>query len=459
MPAPGRAAGDAPGSRDEGGDRDQLPGPLAGALVMLAGVAGLAGARGGAVGSGVMCLVRVLGAVADGRDRRGIRHSLASILAMAVAAVACGEKSVTAIAQWARSAESDQELPGAPGARRHPVTGRFHAPHKDTFDRAFAAAGAQSLDDVSGAWMLRQLSVIGRRPPETAGQDREHEDREPEDREPRLRPAFAVDGKAVTGTIGPDGKMVHLLSAFEHQHGVTIAQRQISEKSNEIPAFAPLLAGLDLRGWVATMDALHTRRAHAEFLRAAGIESIMIAKQNQPGLFSALDAIDWPHVPLAFRTDERGRGRHEIRDIYLAPAPPGLPFPYVSQAILIERYATRPVRGNGLTSYVKTAVAELGITTLTAENSTAAHIAAHIRGHWGIENRSHHSRDTTYGEDASRVRTASKPRVMATIRNIAMAMIRLAGYPLIAPANRALRYDFSQLTRVLSLDIQPVSTS
>ncbi len=66
-------------------------------------------------------------------------------------------------------------------------------------------------------------------------------------------------------------------------------------------------------------------------------------------------------------------------------------------------------------------------------------------------------RDTTYGEDASRVRTASKPRVMATIRNIAMAMIRLAGYPLIAPANRTLRYDFGQLARVLSLDIHPAT--
>jgi hypothetical protein len=223
----------------EGGD-----GGLIGVLVAL-----------GRLEAGQQCgpgrLLGMLGQVGDLRDARGVRHSMASILAMAVAAVACGERSVAAIAQWARLAEGDQELLAALGARRHPVTGRYCAPHADTFDRAFAAVDARSLDDVSGAWMLEQLSAAGHGPPPdfscshpVAG--------------PPMRPGFAVDGKAVRGTIGEDGEMVHLLSAFAHQAVVTLAQRQVDRKSNEITGFAPLIGGLDLRGWVAAMDALHT---------------------------------------------------------------------------------------------------------------------------------------------------------------------------------------------------------
>ncbi|CCH72670.1 hypothetical protein BN11_1880004 [Nostocoides australiense Ben110] len=48
----------------------------------------------------------------------------------------------------------------------------------------------------------------------------------------------------------------------------------------------------------------------------------------------------------------------------------------------------------------------------------------HIRGHWTIENRVHHVRDVTFDEDRSQVRTATLPRIMATLRNLAIGLIR-----------------------------------
>jgi hypothetical protein len=39
---------------------------------------------------------------------------------------------------------------------------------------------------------------------------------------------------------------------------------------------------------------------------------------------------------------------------------------------------------------------------------------------------------------------------MATIRNIAISLIRLAGYSAIAETNRALRYGFDRLRAVLN---------
>ena len=53
-----------------------------------------------------------------------------------------------------------------------------------------------------------------------------------------------------------------------------------------------------------------------------------------------------------------------------------------------------------------------------------------------IEDRLRWVRDPDYGEDRSQVRTASAPRVMATLRNLAITVLRLAGYARMAAALR-----------------------
>ena len=47
------------------------------------------------------------------------------------------------------------------------------------------------------------------------------------------------------------------------------------------------------------------------------------------------------------------------------------------------------------------------------------------RGHWEIENRVHWVRDVNFDEDRSQVRTGAGPRVMATLRNLAISLLRL----------------------------------
>jgi hypothetical protein len=63
-------------------------------------------------------------------------------------------------------------------------------------------------------------------------------------------------------------------------------------------------------------------------------------------------------------------------------------------------------------------------------------LAAWIRGHWQIENGLHWVRDVTYAEDMSQVRTGAGPQVMATLRNLAISLHRLAGATDIAAALR-----------------------
>lgn len=49
-------------------------------------------------------LLERLATIPDPRDRRGRRHTLASVLAVSAAAVLAGARSVTAIAEWAADA-------------------------------------------------------------------------------------------------------------------------------------------------------------------------------------------------------------------------------------------------------------------------------------------------------------------------------------------------------------------
>jgi predicted transposase YbfD/YdcC len=122
---------------------------------------------------------------------------------------------------------------------------------------------------------------------------------------------------------------------------VVLAQRQVAEKSNEITAFIPLLQPLDLAGLVITSDAMQTQRANACFLREdKHAHFIFPVLDNQPTLFDRLDTLNWKDVPITARTEERDRGRHEIRTIQVIHAPTDLNFPHVKQVVLIERAVT-----------------------------------------------------------------------------------------------------------------------
>ncbi|MGX1471636.1 UNVERIFIED_CONTAM: hypothetical protein RKD50_000444 [Streptomyces canus] len=78
-----------------------------------------------------------------------------------------------------------------------------------------------------------------------------------------------------------------------------------------------------------------------------------------------------------------------------------------------------------------------GVTDLTAEQADATEITRRVRDHWGIENKIHHVRDTTYAEDASRVRTGTAPRAMASLRNLAIGAFRLSGRCRTSPLDSA----------------------
>ncbi|MFF0079091.1 ISAs1 family transposase [Streptomyces canus] len=361
----------------------------------------------------------------DPRRLRGRRHSLSYVLALAACSVLAGAKSLTAIAEWA--ADVPEQLLLRCGAALHDPDRPYRAPCEATVRRVLQRIDGDALDAAIGGWLTARADAS------RAAQE-EHPPPCP------VRAAVAVDGKSLRGAIRADGRRVHLISALRGD-GIVLAQREVEAKSNEITAFRPLLEQLDLTDAVVTFDALLTQTDHAKFLvEEKGAHYIAVLKANHPTLHTLVKDLPWKDVPLMTRTRTAAHGRDEIRRLK-AVTVPRLPFPHAGQALQIVR-RRRTVR-SGKVSLERV----YAVTSLTAHQATAADLAERVRGHWAIENREHHVRDVTFGEDASRVRTGTAPRAMASLRNLAIGPLRIAGRDNIA---EGLRHHGRDMARPLA---------
>lgn len=359
-----------------------------------------------------------LAAVPDPRARRGVRHSVMSILLVAAAAVIAGARSFTAIGEWA--ADAPQNVLQMLGTRRDRHHGRYRAPDEATLRRVLQTVDGDLLDTAIGAWLAGRGGAVT---------------------------VIAVDGKTLRGTCDENGHGgVHLLAAMTHDSGIVVSQREVGDKTNEITCFQPLLATVDLAGAVVTADAMHTQRSHASYLvEERGADYVLIVKANQPNLFAQLDSLTWDQFPL-HTNENTGHGRAERRTIRVQPAPENIDFPHAAQVFLIERYVTDVSSGQ------ESAIAVLGITSRDTTRADASQIATYAREHWNIENKLHYVRDVTYGEDASQTRTNNGPRAMASLRNLAISTLRLAGKTNIAAALRHNGRDFTRPLQLLQIN-------
>lgn len=340
-------------------------------------------------------ILDLLTTVPDPRHRRGVRHRFPVILALALSATCAGARSFTAIAEWAHDAPAE-------------ALGRLVVsavvPSESTIRRTLAGVDATALDQVLGTWMWVRTTVVdGRR-------------------------IIAVDGKTLRGAKDTSGHLTHLLAAVDHDAGVVLGQVEVGAKTNEIPLLTDLLDPLELADTVITADALHCQRGTAEYILGRVGHYAFTVKANQPKLLKRLKALPWKNIPVSTSIAGRGHGRLERRTIKATEHTDGLGFPGAVQALQIRRTITRSGRRTVEVVYL--------ICSVPMTEVAPAQVAAWIRGHWTIENRVHWVRDVTFDEDRCTIRTGSAPQVMASLRNVVIGILRLAGHLNIASTLR-----------------------
>lgn len=391
----------------------------------------------------VSSLLDRLRQVPDPRRLRGLRHPLLVILVLtACATLVVGNDSVTAIRQWA--ARTPQDVLYRLGARFNPLRGRYTVPSERTFRRVLAGLDGDALDAATCGYAADVVRGDAPLPVIAAAGDDEPVEREQRRAAARavthpapagLLPAAAIDGKLLHGSRTLTGQ-VFLVAAVTHDRGVVLGQRQVPDKRGENAVIADLLAPLDVAGMMLTLDALHTNKKTARLITGPlHAHYTLILKGNQPRAFQAAQALlSGTDTEFADHTDidaDRGHGRTERRTLRVAPCDDTL-FPGARQVFRLRR-------DTGGLDGVRTSKEIIhGIVSLDADQAGPHHLNAYVRGHWAVENRLHWTRDVTFHEDDSQLRTGTAPRAIASCRNLSLNTFRLAGRANIAHARRDL---------------------
>lgn len=257
---------------------------------------------------------------------------------------------------------------------------------------------------------------------------------------------YALDGKAVRGMRKKDEEgNEYLLSIYDVEQAKVMAQVEVGRKENEITKAPKVLKQVEIAQKVITGDAMHTQRGLAAQVLEAQGDYVLPVKENQPQLYKNIQSLFAPEYPkpgvgkiqtdfLTAQKVNKGHGRIEIRTITTSEmlnsyaAWPGL-----AQVYRLERHFQW--RRNGHT-YRTSHEVEFGITSLTRKQTSPLRLLQIRRAHWGIETGLHYRRDFTLNEDATRMTLGHMGKVMASINNLVLGLIRQAKFHNAAQARR-----------------------
>jgi len=349
----------------------------------------------------------------DPRKAHGKRYSLTTLLVIIFLAKLCGKDTPMEIADWAKN--HAEEL-----ARLLKLK-RTWMPHHNTIRRVFQ----NILEETEFERMAREYSQqeqVG------AGE------------------VLAMDGKALRGTriAGQEGSD-YVLSVYNVSQQQVLAQAAVDSKENEIVAAPRALQKVPLTGKVVTGDALHTQRSISEQIVGQGGHYLWPVKENQPRLYEDIERLFAPDKPksgfgkittdfLSARKVNLGHGRLEKRTIQTsAMLNDYVDWPGIGQVYRLERKFDWVRQGK---VYKTSSEIEYGITSLSRDQASPAKVLHIRRQHWLIETGLHYRRDVTFHEDATRMTIGAAGRILATVHNLVLGLIKRAGYNNAAQARR-----------------------
>ena len=347
----------------------------------------------------------------DLRGVNGKRYCLETVLMIVILAKLCGEDTPFGIAEWAKHRQ--EELV------KLLCLSRPSLPSHHTYRRILAhKVYAEEVDQLVGEY----------------NQQGPHGD------------VYAMDGKAVRGMRKKDEEgSEYLLSVYDVEQAKVMAQVEVGRKENEIVKAPKALKHVEIARKVVTGDAMHTQRGLAAQILEAQGDYVLPVKENQPQLHKNIQSLFAPDYPKPgfgkIQTDflmaqkvNKGHGRIETRTITTSEmlnayaAWPGL-----AQVYRLERQFQWRRNGRG---YRTSCQVEFGITSLTRKAASPLRLLQIRRAHWGIETGLHYRRDFTLKEDAIRMTLGNMGKVLASIHNLVLALIRQAKFQNAAQARR-----------------------
>ncbi|MCH8745984.1 MAG: ISAs1 family transposase [Chloroflexi bacterium] len=358
----------------------------------------------------------------DPRPDHTRRHKLIDIMTIAICGVICGADSWVELEQFGKSKEEwlkgFLELPNG-------------IPSHDTFGRVFALLDAQQFRDCFLAW-VQAVSAV------TRGQ------------------VIAIDGKTLRRSHDKSlGKSaIHMVSAWASENRLVLGQTKVAEKSNEITAIPELLALLDISGCIVTIDAMGCQKEIARLIIEDSGDYVLALKENQGQLYREVKELFEDEGLVASEGDfhetvNKGHGRLEHRRCWSIADQE-----YIS-------YLNLKGEWRGLRSVAKvTGERRIGEKVsiesryyISSLPGGAEQLLRAVREHWGIENSLHWVLDIAFREDESRVRKGHGPENLATMRHMALNLLRRETSSKGGVKARRLRagWDETYLLKVLSL--------
>lgn len=336
------------------------------------------------------------GDLTDPRVERTKRHALLDIVTLAVCGVICGAESWVEIEEFGKAKQA---------WFKQFLTLPHGIPSHDTFGRVFAALDPEQFGAGFGLWM----AAIAQH---TAGQ------------------VVALDGKTLRRSHDrTNGKAaLHVVSAWASANRLVLGQVKTQDHSNEITALPVLLDLLSLEGCVVTIDAMGCQRAIARQIREQGADYVLGLKGNQGRMHQEVTELFAQAQERAFvgvehdyhRSVDKGHGRIEVRQCWTIHEPTYLQWldegeDWSDLGSIVMVAAERRV-GEQISRETRYYLSSL--------SGSAKDVGAAVRAHWGIENQLHWVLDMAFREDECRVRSGHASQNFATLRHLALNLLR-----------------------------------
>ena len=362
----------------------------------------------------------------DVRKARGQLYRLETVLMIMVLAKLCGEDTPYAIADWAKNHREQLvallQLP------------RPNMPSHHTVRRILARVVYQEeVERLVGDY----------------NRGGEHGE------------VYALDGKALRGVRKKDEEGAdYLLSVYDVMQGKVLSQVEVGRKENEISKAPQALISVEISQKVVTGDAMHTPNALAAQIVEQGGDYVFPVKENQLRLYQNIQQLFAPEYPkpgfgkiqtdfLTAQKVNKGHGRIETRILTTSEMLNSYSsWPGLAQVYRLERQFQWWRSGR---CYHSSCQVEFGITSLTRTKANPSRLLNIRRSHWGIETGLHYRRDVTFKEDAIRMTIGHAGKVMASINNLVLALIRQAKFHNAAQARRWFASHISEAFALLTI--------